>query len=407
MKQGSKISRRAMLGTAASLSVAVPAAAVAEPSGSSGKKPAASALAPLQTRKLGRNGPSISILSMGGQAELLSPDYYDKAWDVGIRYFDVADCYRGGQSERELGKWNLKYPERRKEVFICTKDHPKTLSDIPRMIDARLEALRTDHIDLFLIHGLGAKEYGEESYDWPKSAEFKRISERMKKTGKVNLLGFSCHDLQSDRYLHAAAEGGFVDAVLMHSFPFHEDGDGPDRAIDACHKTGIGLMGMKVMRNAARIPKRVPEFDKIGLTTHQAALHAFWSDERFSSACVWMANEGQLAENAEGARKYETPLLAGHRRAIRDLMLANGPALCPGCPSCREVAERYGTDLKSISRYVAYYEQDGTLAARTHYRALSMLERDASRIDLHALRQRCDFHVDYADIVQRAERYFA
>ena len=73
----------------------------------------------------------------------------------------------------------------------------------------------------------------------------------------------------------------------------------------------------------------------------------------------------------------------------------------------QEIAERYGTDLKSISRYVAYYEQDGSLEARTQYRALSMRERDASRIDLHALRQRCDYHVDYADIVQRAERYFA
>ena len=73
--------------------------------------------------------------------EALEPDYYDKAWDMGIRYFDVADCYRGGQSERELGKWIRKYPERRSEVFICTKDHPRKLSDIPGMIEKRSEIL--------------------------------------------------------------------------------------------------------------------------------------------------------------------------------------------------------------------------------------------------------------------------
>jgi len=346
------------------------------------------------------------MLAMGGQAEALSLEYYDKAWDMGIRYFDMADCYRGGKSEKALGEWLRKYPERRSAVFIVDKDHPRKLSDLPGMLDKRLNVLGTDYLDLFLIHGLGAKEYGEESYDWPKSPEFKKISEQLKKSGKTKLMGFSCHDLQSDRYMHAAAEGGFVDAILLHSAPFHAAGDGADRAIDACHKAGIGLIGMKVMRNAARVPKRIPEFDELGLTTHQAALHALWSDERFSAACIWIANEEQMAMNAEGTRLYKKPLLAKHRRLIHDVMAANGPALCPGCPSCKSIMEKYEVDLKSISRFVAYYEQDGNLEARGYYQKLTPAERDVSGIDLNAMHMSCDYNVNYADIVKRAQHYF-
>ena len=35
------------------------------------------------------------------------------AIDRGIRYFDTADCYKGGQSERDIGTWLEKHPERR------------------------------------------------------------------------------------------------------------------------------------------------------------------------------------------------------------------------------------------------------------------------------------------------------
>ncbi len=402
--KNSTCSRQSLLKGMLATPALVVATSVSANEESSSKKSRSSL--PLPTRKLGRNGPEVSMLAMGGQAEALTPEYYDKAWDMGIRYFDVADCYRGGQSERELGKWLRKYPERRGDVFIVSKDHPRKLSDLPRMLDKRLEVLGTDYLDAFLIHGLGAKEYGEESYDWPKSPEFKKISERLKASGKTRLMGFSCHDLQSDRYLHAAAEGGFVDVILLHSSPFHQNDDGADRALEACYQVGIGLVGMKVMRNAAKVPKRIPEFDELGLTTHQAAMHAVWSDHRFAACCIWIANEEQMAMNTEGARLYKKPLLAEHKRILHDVILAHEPALCPGCPSCKSFAETHGVDLKSISRYVAYYEQDGSREAKRYYQALSPTERDMEGLDLVALQNSCAYNVNYPDLVRRAEYYF-
>ncbi len=407
MKPANKISRRSMIGTAASMSLAAPVARAAEASEPSKKKPAASNPSPLPTRKLGRNGPEVSILAVGGQAEATSVEYYENVWNAGIRYFDMADCYRGGKSEKALGAWLREHPERRKEVFIVDKDHPKQIADIPAMLDKRLDILGTDYLDMFLIHGLGAREYGEECYDWPKSPEYKKMCERMKKSGKTNLMGFSCHDMQNERFLHAAAEGGFVDAILTPASPFHAKGDGIDRAFDACHKAGIGLINMKVMRNAKNVPKRLPEFDKLGLTTHQGVLHALWSDERVTAGCIWMANDEELASNSEAARLYREPLQIADLKVLRDCVLASGAAMCPGCASCLAHAAQHGTDLKSISRFVAYYEQDGTQEAARLYQAMRPSERNVEGVDLEAMREACDYHVNYPEIVKRAKRYFA
>ena len=94
------------------------------------------------------------------------------------------------------------------------------------------------------------------------------------------MVGFSCHDGQLPAYLSAAAEGGFIDIVMLAYNPFYPK-DGPlDKALDAAYKAGIGLVAMKTMRNVKDVPKRLPELDKLGLTTHQAVLHSAWSDPR-------------------------------------------------------------------------------------------------------------------------------
>jgi aryl-alcohol dehydrogenase-like predicted oxidoreductase len=362
---------------------------------------------PLPRRKLGRNGPEITMLCLGGQSEASCADFYDRAWSMGIRYFDVASNYRGGQSERDLAAWIQRRPERRSEVFITTKGEPKQLADIPKEVDKRLKAVGTSYLDLFLIHQIGAKEYGEQSYEWPKSPEFKKICEDLKASGKVKLMGYSCHDPFFDRYLHAAAEGGFVDAVLMPATPFLNKNEKNEKAIEAAHQAGIGLMCMKVMRNAKKMPQRIPEFDKLGLTTHQAALHAVWSDHRISGAVVWIANDTEMAINTEAARLYKHPLQAEHKELLKNLMLANDPVLCPGCPSCQTYAEAHPLNFNKICRFVAYYEQDGNLEVREHYQAMPAVEKDATGINLVAMRERCEYKINYPKIIEKAERYFA
>lgn len=379
-----------------------------EPADKPGGKPVEAA-GPLPMRKMGKTDRPVTMLNIGGMMSAYSPQYLDIAWAAGIRYFDTADCYIKGKSEKIVGEWLAKYPERRQELFLVSKDHPKEgPQQLLEMIDRRLDACGAKYLDAFYIHGIGPRDYGEDSLNWPKSDGYKKVCEKLKESGKVKMVGFSCHDGRLNDYLAAAAEGGFVDIIMLSYNAFYNKGDAFDKALDACHAKGIALVAMKTMRNTKELPARLPQFDKLGLTLHQAVLHAVWSDPRISSICSSLANVGQIESNAAAARSYKQPLSVASRELLRETILASDRhTFCPGCPSCDSFAAKSQLALKDISRSVTYYEQDGDLAARELYQSLPAFTRDARGLDLAALRDGCDFRVDYPSLVKRAEGYFA
>ncbi len=405
-------SRRSFLKSAIALPVTLATTpAVLTAATANDPTPSTGASAPLDAlprRQLGKNGPKVTMLNMGGMMAAMSPQYLDTAWSMGIRYFDNADCYVGGKSETFVAKWLAKYPERRKEVFLTSKDHPhKGPAQLLEMIDRRLAACGADYLDAFYLHGISPREYGQESLNWPKSDEFKETADKLRKSGKVKMVGFSCHDGMLSKYLQAAAEGGFIDIIMLAYNPFHAKGDEFDQALDACYNKGIALVAMKTMRSVGNVPKRLPEFDKLGLTTHQAVLHAVWSDPRISSICNMIDNVSIMESSTAAARNYKTPLKTAQIELLKQTILASRPTFCPGCPSCDAFAASSAFALKDVSRFVSYYECDGNVAARDYYHALPVAARNAAGVDLAALRDSCAFRVDYPEVVNRAERYFA
>jgi aryl-alcohol dehydrogenase-like predicted oxidoreductase len=82
--------------------------------------------------------------------------------DAGINFFDTADVYSEGESERTLGQSfkNLGIP--RKDIVLATKVYSRmgpgrndvgaSRGHIMNAVDASLQRLQTDHIDLYQIH---------------------------------------------------------------------------------------------------------------------------------------------------------------------------------------------------------------------------------------------------------------
>jgi hypothetical protein len=229
----------------------------------------------------------------------------------------------------------------------------------------------------------------------------------LKASGKVKMVGFSCHDGRLPDYLSAAAEGGFVDIIMLAFNPFYPKGGPLDTALDACHAKGIGLVAMKTMRSTKDVPKRLPEFDKLGLTTHQGVLHAVWSDPRISAVCNMIDNVDMMQNSAAAARSYKEPLKFAHLELLKETILAGRRTMCTGCPACEENSRKTDFAFLDIARFVTYYEQDGNTEARDYYAALAEEHRDTSKVDLAALRDACHFKTDYPEIMRRAERYFA
>jgi hypothetical protein len=163
---------------------------------------------------------------------------------------------------------------------------------------------------------------------------------------------------------------------------------------------------MKTMRNTSDIPKRLPEFDKMGLESHQAMLHACWGDERISAVCLSLDNVGQMENSTAAARSYKGPLQASHIETLRGLVLAGRRTMCPGCTACDTAGAASALAFQDIARMVTYYERDGNVAAREMFQAMAPGHRDFSTMDLNALRDQCAFHTDYPEIMNRAQRYF-
>jgi len=117
-------------------------------------------------------------------------------------------------------------------------------------------------------------------------------------------------------------------------------------------------------------------------------------------------NVGQMEANTGAARSYKNPLKLTQIQTLKELVMNHRRTMCPGCPSCNAIGSSTAFAFADIARFVTYYEQDGLLEARDYFQALSAHERDFSKIDLAALRDGCSFHVDYPDIMRRAQHYF-
>jgi aryl-alcohol dehydrogenase-like predicted oxidoreductase len=85
-----------------------------------------------------------------------------RAVEGGINFFDTADVYNGGQSEILTGRLLRKLFRMREEYVVATKVHGRTMpgengqglsrKHIMASIDASLERLGTDYVDLYQIH---------------------------------------------------------------------------------------------------------------------------------------------------------------------------------------------------------------------------------------------------------------
>src|ERR1700751_5883831 len=86
-----------------------------------------------------------------------------RALEVGVNFFDTADIYSFGESEKLLGQAFRNLATPRKDVVIATKfygemgpgpnDRGASRGHIMDSVEESLERLQIDHIDLYQIHG--------------------------------------------------------------------------------------------------------------------------------------------------------------------------------------------------------------------------------------------------------------
>jgi len=124
----------------------------------------------LEQRRLGRSGLRVSVLSFGSWItfgpELEgrgAADCMQAAYDGGVTFFDNAEAYGGGESERIMGKAIAELGWPRHSYTVSTKlfwgidDGPNTANTLNRKyllhaIDGSLERFGLDFVDLLYCH---------------------------------------------------------------------------------------------------------------------------------------------------------------------------------------------------------------------------------------------------------------
>lgn len=110
--------------------------------------------------------------------------------DLGINYVDTAWPYHLGDSERIVGQ--ALQDGYRERVHLVTK-LPVFLArrpeDFDRYLDAQLEKLQTDHLDIYLLHALNAG-----SFEKAKQLGYFEKLQEAKQQGRIHHIGFSFHD---------------------------------------------------------------------------------------------------------------------------------------------------------------------------------------------------------------------
>src|SRR5689334_17398216 len=153
----------------------------------------------MEYRKLGRSGVLVSpiclgTMNFGGSAnEETSFAIMQKAADGGINFFDTANVYNNGESEKITGAF-LKERKLRDQVFLATKvynrmgDKPNdwggTRYHIIKACEDSLQRLGTDHIDLYQLHRPPMTHSQEETL---------RAFDDLIRAGKVRYIGCSTH----------------------------------------------------------------------------------------------------------------------------------------------------------------------------------------------------------------------
>ena len=204
----------------------------------------------MEYTKLGNSGIEISRLCLGCMsfgdpaskmhAWTLDPDQSEAiirhALDLGINFFDTANCYSAGTSEEYLGR-AIKRNVARDKVVLASKvyfnEGALSAKAIEREIEGTLRRLGTDYLDLYIIHRF--------DYGTPVEETMEALH-KLVKAGKVRALGASAmYGYQFYNMQLAARDNGWTafSSMQNHYNPLYREDE--RELIPVCRQMNVAL----------------------------------------------------------------------------------------------------------------------------------------------------------------------
>jgi aryl-alcohol dehydrogenase-like predicted oxidoreductase len=314
----------------------------------------------MRYRQLGDSGIEVSEIALGswltysgGVGMNQTVACTNAAFDAGITFFDTANVYGRGASETAWGEILADHP--RDSYVLATKvyfpmsDTDKGLSaaQIHKQIDASLERLRADHVDLYQCHRYDT--------DTPLEETMQALTEVVE-AGKARAIGFSewtPEQIQAALDLPGVAK--FVSSQPQYSMLYRVPEQG---VLDVCRRNGISqvvfsplaqgvltgkyrpgepppadsraasdemntFIGRLVQDDTLEAVQRLkPIADGAGLTLPQLALAWILREDNVASAIIGASRPEQVHANAAAAGIELTPdVLAAIDEALVDVVV--------------------------------------------------------------------------------------
>src|SRR6056300_495478 len=235
------------------------------------------------------------------------------AFNRGVRYFDTAESYVGGDSESSIGK-ALKNV--RHEVVIGTKTKARTYDnkkDFMKSLEDSLKRLNTDYIDIYYNNAVNSISRLENTDWW-------EFIEKAKLDGKVRYSGVSGHGSNLADCIEYCIDNNLVDIVLSafsfaqdpkfleklrHTFHFVAINPRLPEVLYKAKAKGVGIIAMKTLAGARLNDMRPYEHDD--LTYAQAAIK--WAlDTEYADAAIISMTSNELINELTSAtnKKYSS-----------------------------------------------------------------------------------------------------
>ena len=225
----------------------------------------------MEKRTLGRTGLKVSVLTfgcgaVGGLMTKGAPADQERAvaraLEAGINLFDTAATYGDGTSEQNLGRVLASL---KPDIVLTTKVRvPNERPDIGAAIAASLEAslnrLRRDHVDVFQLHNMIADraDGGTMSVDEVLGDVVPALN-KAREQGKTRHIGFTA--IGDTKALHRVIASGAFDTAQVpynalnpspgEALPAAYPAQDFDRILDRTAEAGVGTIGIRVLAGGA------------------------------------------------------------------------------------------------------------------------------------------------------------
>ncbi len=302
-------------------------------------------------KTLGRTGIKIPVVSMGVMLAD-NPEVVKRSYDIGVRFFDTALRYQGGNNEKMVGDV-FSAMGNRKDVYIQTKvpfpgggrrrggspqyQTPEARRDkFIEDFEGCLERLKTDYVDVLLIHSASVEQMNDQGV--------KEALTKLKNEKRAHYIGVSTHSRMAD-VLNNAAETGYYDVVLTSiNFTMSDDTDLLNAIKNAATK-GIGIVAMKTQATRGRSNK------VDGIVNHTAALKWVMNNQYVHTAIPGYTNFDQMNENFSvvtdlNYTNEEKEYLSSHN-------VKTALGFCRGCTSCGSTCPQ-NVDIPTLMRVHMY-----------------------------------------------------